>query len=119
MSIRYTNTLGRVFTVHPNHDECFFLRIFLHTIKGPTSFESLKMVGGYQCESYRETCLKLELLENDQHWNSALLEAAISNNPEQIRNLFAIILTLCSLSNDVKTMQMLTKNLQTKYSVWG
>lgn len=42
--IRYTNALGRVFTVHPNHDECFFIRMLLHNIKGPTSFQSLKNV---------------------------------------------------------------------------
>lgn len=61
------NALGRVYTVHPNNTECYFLRILLHEVKGPTSFASLKTVNGEECETYREACQKLGLLENDQH----------------------------------------------------
>ena len=40
--IKFDSTIGRVYTVHPNQNECFFLRILLHERKGPTSFNSLK-----------------------------------------------------------------------------
>lgn len=94
-----TETLGRVYTIHPNNAECFFLRLLLHTIKGPKSFDDLKKVKGELCSTYREACLKLGLLENDEHWNNALKEAALSSSPKQIRDLFAIILTTCSPSD--------------------
>lgn len=73
--------------------------MLLHTIKGPTSFNSLKIVDGNVCESYREACEKLGLLENDQHWDTTLAESAVVNIPQQMRSLFAIILTTCAPSN--------------------
>nr|XP_060632277.1 uncharacterized protein LOC132775579 [Anolis sagrei ordinatus] len=94
-----TEALGRVYTVHPNNAERFFLRILLHTVRGPTSFTFLKTVNGEVCNTFREACQKLGLLEDDQHWNFTLSEAALQSSPAQIRNLFAIILTTCYPSN--------------------
>ncbi|XP_075449145.1 uncharacterized protein LOC142490614 [Ascaphus truei] len=94
-----SEALGRVYTVHPNNAECFFLRILLHTVPGPTSFDAIKTVNGQVCETYREACQKLGLLEDDQHWNTTLAEAALQSLPTKIRNLFAIILTTCNPSN--------------------
>ncbi|XP_075437913.1 LOW QUALITY PROTEIN: uncharacterized protein LOC142476424 [Ascaphus truei] len=94
-----SEALGRVYTVHPNNAECFFLRILLHTVPGPTSFDAIKTVNGQVCETYREACQKLGLLEDDQHWNTTLAEAALQSLPAKIRNLFAIILTTCNPSN--------------------
>ncbi|CAJ0928188.1 unnamed protein product [Ranitomeya imitator] len=36
--VKATDTLGRVYTVHPSNAECFYLRMLLHVVKGPTSF---------------------------------------------------------------------------------
>lgn len=103
--------LGRVYTVHPKNDECYFLRILLHEVRGPTSFASLKIVGEQQCETYREACEKLGLLENDQHWDTTLAEASEACHPYQIRNLFAIILTTCSPSNPKMLWEKYKENL--------
>lgn len=89
-------TIGRVYTVHPNNAECYYLRMLLHVIKGPTSFEYLKSVDGEVCQTYREACLKLNLLENDKHWEDTLSEAELTRHPKQIRDLFAIILSCCA-----------------------
>lgn len=98
-NIRKTDTIGRVYTIHPNNDECYFLRMLLYKINGPTCFNDLKTVEGNTFNTYRETCLHLGLLENDNHWHLALTEATISNSPHNIRTLFAIILTMCNPSN--------------------
>ena len=37
-----SDCLGRVYTVHPNDTECYHLRLLLHTVRGPTSFEALR-----------------------------------------------------------------------------
>ena len=37
-----TNALGRIYTVHPRNDECFYLRLFLVNVPGPTSFQLLR-----------------------------------------------------------------------------
>jgi hypothetical protein len=41
----------------------------------------------------------LGLLEGDHNWDDTLREAELISLPEQIRNLFAVILTTCSPSN--------------------
>ncbi|KIH60924.1 hypothetical protein ANCDUO_08810 [Ancylostoma duodenale] len=97
--IRASDALGRVYTVHPNNDECYYLRLLLHTIRGPTSFADLKTVNGELCETYKEACQRLGLLEDDQHWDVTLSEGCLTCFPSQLRNLFAIIITCCSPSN--------------------
>lgn len=42
--LKSTGALGRVYTVHPNNAECYYLRMLLHNVKGPTSFEYLRTV---------------------------------------------------------------------------
>ena len=39
-----TNTLGRLYTVHPKQQECFFLRLLLVNVPGSTSIQYLRKV---------------------------------------------------------------------------
>ncbi|XP_074096810.1 ATP-dependent DNA helicase pif1-like [Cotesia typhae] len=94
-----TSALGRVYTVHPSNSECYYLRMLIHVIKGPTSFQAIKTIDSQECQTYREACFKLGMLEHDQHWNDTLTEASETCHPHQIRTLFAIILTTCAPSN--------------------
>ena len=57
-------TIGRLYTVHPNQHECFFLRLLFVNVPGPTSFEYLRTVNGTIHETYRSACQALNLLEN-------------------------------------------------------
>ncbi|XP_073826793.1 uncharacterized protein [Musca autumnalis] len=91
-----TDALGRIYSVHPQNFECFYLRLLLVNVYGPISFEHLRTVDGEICSSYREACHKRNLLENDSHWETTLSDSSIGNNPCQIRTLFAIILVSCS-----------------------
>ncbi|GFX67502.1 ATP-dependent DNA helicase [Trichonephila clavipes] len=93
------DALGRLYTVHPNNTECFYLRLLLINIRGPISFQDLRTVNGQLCATYRQACQELNLLENDAHWDTALADASNTARPQQIRTLFAIILTTCFPSN--------------------
>jgi hypothetical protein len=73
--------------------------MLLHSCRGPRSFAELRTVNSKVCQTFREASQKLGLLEGDQHWDVALREVELIYLPEQIRNLFAIILTTCSPSN--------------------
>ncbi|KIH54434.1 hypothetical protein ANCDUO_15421 [Ancylostoma duodenale] len=97
--VRASDTLGRVYTVHPSNDECYYLRLLLHTVRGPTSFADLRTINGEVCETFREACQRLGLLENDQHWDTTLSEACETCFPSQLRSLFAIIITSSAPSN--------------------
>lgn len=94
-----SDALGRVYTVHPNNAECYYLRLLLHTVRGPTSFEHIRTIDGVVHPTYREACQVLGLLEDDQHWDRTLTEASATSPASQIRTLFAIILTCCAPSN--------------------
>lgn len=96
-----TDALGRLYTVHPSQDECFYLRLLLVNVRGPTSFQHLRTVNGMLCVTYREACQRLGLLENDTHWDNTLEDAVISSSAKQIRTLFSIILSTCFPSNPI------------------
>ncbi|GFU72660.1 uncharacterized protein LOC104236095 [Trichonephila clavipes] len=94
-----SDALGRLYTVHPNNTECFYLRLLLFNIRGPISFQDLRTVNGQLSATYRQACQELNLLENDAHWDTELADASNTARPQQIRTLFAIILTTCFPSN--------------------
>ena len=91
--------IGRVYTINPKQSECYFLRILLHEIKGPTSFNNIRVVEDTQFTTYSETCRALGLIEDDNYLQNAIEEASQSECPSQLRNLFAVILTSCEPSN--------------------
>lgn len=85
--------LQTIYTVHPNNDECYYLRLLLLNVRGPISFEQLRTVNRQLCATYREACQLLHLLENDSPWDVTLKDSVISSSPHQIRTLFAIIIS--------------------------
>ena len=97
--IRASDALGRVYTIHPNNFECFFLRLLLHTVTGPTSFVALRTVNGRVCDTFREACQRLDLLEDDVQWDATMAEAATTQSPVKLRNLFVLLLITCGPSN--------------------
>ena len=109
--VRTTGALGRVYTVHSNNFECFFLRLLLHTVKGPTSFEDLRTVNSQVCATYRDACELRGLLEDDAHWDATMLEAAAVHSATSLRN-FVWILSVdpsdrsdrCFANNDPKRL---------------
>ena len=109
--MKSANTLGRIYTVHPNARECYFLRLLLNAVKGPQSFDSLRTVNGTVYPTFRDACYRHGLLEDDSHWDNTLADAAATNMPVQLRQLFAIMLHTCDLS---QPMQLWEKH---KYSL--
>ena len=93
------STIGRLYTVHPSNSECFFLRLLLTVVIGPTCFDDLKTVNGMICETYRAACEERRLLECDKFWSDTLVEVSFSGTTNQLRNIFAIIITTCFPSN--------------------
>ncbi|XP_074102059.1 ATP-dependent DNA helicase pif1-like [Cotesia typhae] len=100
--IKKDHVLGRVYTVHPGNAECYYLRLLLHEIRGPTSFNDLKTVEGVEHPTFQATCRALELLEDDINWDRTLEEASIFDSPYKIRELFAIMLVFCQVGDPIK-----------------
>ena len=100
--IRKVHTIGRIYTVSPRAGECYYLRLLLNEVSGPTSFQDLRTVNNMIWNTYREACLVRGLLENDQHLSLAMEEATATQSPANLRSLLAIILTSCMPSNPVE-----------------
>lgn len=66
--IKKDSALRRVYSIRPSYSECFYLRILLNHISGPTSFQDLKTVDGVIEETYQAACRDRSLLENDDQW---------------------------------------------------
>lgn len=62
--VHWAPKLARVFTIPPTFKECVYLRILLHDVAGPTSFEYLKTIDGIVCDTFRKACLKLGLMKD-------------------------------------------------------
>ncbi|XP_045536286.1 uncharacterized protein LOC106720810 [Papilio machaon] len=93
------DALGRVYTVHVSNMECFCLRMLLHHVRGPTSYKDLKMLNNREFSTFREACEARGLLENDNQWDITLEEAAQCKSATKMRELFAILIATCGLSN--------------------
>ncbi|KAL4112576.1 hypothetical protein QTP88_016331 [Uroleucon formosanum] len=97
--VKKDTALGRVYTIHPNNVECYHLHLLLHYIKGPTSYSFLKTVNNIEYPKFQATCKALGLLEDDNQWDFALEEAALSRSPNKMRELFSVILIFCHPSD--------------------
>ncbi|GFS87717.1 ATP-dependent DNA helicase [Trichonephila clavipes] len=85
--------------MHVSNSECYCLRMLLNVIQDPTNFLDLKTVDGQEFETFRQVCEKFGLLEDDNHLDATMEEAVLCRSPLQIRELFAIMICTCSLSN--------------------
>ncbi|GFU14574.1 ATP-dependent DNA helicase [Trichonephila clavipes] len=76
--------------------------MLLNVVQGPTNFLDLKTVDGQEFETFLQVCEMLGLLEDDNHWDGRMEEAVLCRSPSQIRELFAILIYICGLSNSLQ-----------------
>ncbi|PAA48122.1 hypothetical protein BOX15_Mlig001947g5 [Macrostomum lignano] len=88
-----TGNIGRIYTVSPRMGDCFYLRLLLVNVRGPTSFEALRTVDGVLLPTFKAACQARGLLEDDKHWQLCMREAVETRLPAALRRLFAAILT--------------------------
>jgi hypothetical protein len=61
--------------VPPTTGELYYLRMMLTITKGPTSYEDIKLVNGFQYLTYREACFAMGFLGDDREYIAAIREA--------------------------------------------
>jgi hypothetical protein len=67
--------IGRMYYAHPTSGECYYLRMLLNCIKGATSYEHLRTVDGIEHDTFKDACIAMGLLADDNEWHQALEEA--------------------------------------------
>jgi hypothetical protein len=60
-----TTMIGRLYIVQPSEGERYYLRTLLSHVKGATSFDDLRTVNGRTCRNFKEACICLALLQDD------------------------------------------------------
>ena len=90
--------IGRVHFVSPRDTNRYYLRLLLHHVPGATSYEDLRTVNGEVCETYQQAAQRRGLLASDEEFDTDLQVAANSAFPQQVRDLFAMLLLFCELS---------------------
>jgi hypothetical protein len=88
--------VSRMYFASPAQGERFYLRILLTVITGTTSFQHLCTVNGIVHPTFKQACVALGLLQDDQEWIQCLTEASQMQLGSSLRSLFAIILLYCN-----------------------
>lgn len=95
---RKSGAIGRMYNVHPNSGERYYLRVLLGHLHGTdaTSYTQLRShpITGAILDTFREACVQRGLLQDDSEWENCLREACAYQMPRQLRELFATLLVL-------------------------
>lgn len=91
--------IGRLTYTHHSTGDLWYLRLLLSKICGPTSFEEIKTVNGFQHSTFQDACSAYGLLDDDKEWHEVLTECAKCGFPQQIRELFVRIIVNCQVGD--------------------
>jgi hypothetical protein len=69
--------IGHMYYAHPTSGEHYYLRMSLNCVKGATSYEHLRIVDGTEHNTFKDACIAMGLLVNDNGRHQALEEAGL------------------------------------------
>jgi hypothetical protein len=69
--------IGRMYYAHTSSSERYYLQMLLNWVKGATSYEHLRIVDGTKHDTFKDACIAMGLLENNNEWHQALEDAGI------------------------------------------
>ncbi len=79
----------------PSSGKQFYLRLLLTAVTGAQSFQHLHTINNVECATFKEACIAMGLLENDNEWRQCLQETAIMQSGAQLQSLFVTLLLFC------------------------
>jgi hypothetical protein len=91
--------IGRMYYALPTLGERYYLRMLLNCIKGATSYKHLRIVDGTVHDTFKDACIAMGLLADDNEWHQALEEASVWASGRQLRDMFASMLMFCEVTN--------------------
>jgi len=66
--------IGLMYYAHSTLGECYYLRMLLNYVKGATSYKHLWIVDGTKHNTFKDACIVMGLLTDDNEWHQALEE---------------------------------------------
>jgi hypothetical protein len=94
-----TAKVGRMYYVHPSAVKLFYLRMLLMVVKGARNYVDIRMFNNRIYSTFCKAGDARGLLESDNEWTILFDEAIVSASSYQLRELFAIVVLRCSVSN--------------------
>jgi hypothetical protein len=64
--------IGHMYYAHPTSGEHYYLRMLLNFVKGATSYEHLRRVDGTEHDTFKDACIAMGLLEDDNEQHQGL-----------------------------------------------
>ena len=107
--------LGRMYPVHPNKGDTFYLRLLLSNIIGSEVRALVQRFGQERAgvnvlrgehSTFKEACKARGLIADDAEWQCALEEASRTGMPPSIRVLFLHILMHCHPEKPIELFEM-------------
>ena len=94
-------SIGRMYYCNPSAGERYYLRLLLTVIRGSTSYADLRTINSVVYSTFREACMALHLIEDDQEWIRAFEEAATFASGYSLRSMFVSVLLFDSLVSPI------------------
>jgi hypothetical protein len=69
--------IGRMYYAHSTSGERYYLQMLSNYVKGATSYEHLWTVDGRKHNTFKDACIAMGLLVDDNEWHQALEEASV------------------------------------------
>lgn len=91
-------TTCRLMWVPQSIRELFYLRMMLTVKKGPTCYNGIKIVYGFQYETFRDACFAMRFLQDDREFIDAIQEAHHWGSDIFLRKLFVTMLLFASMN---------------------
>ena len=95
-------TIGRVHSVPHTAGDVFYLRMLLnheHSRGKESHNDMLKLQSGESCETFKQVCEKLGLLQDDNEWVECLTESMSVQGSPELRRLYVSIVLWSAPSN--------------------
>jgi hypothetical protein len=91
--------IGRMYYAHLTSGERYYLRMLLNCVKGATSYEHLRTVDGKKHHTFKDACIAMGLLADDNEWHQALEKVGVWASGRQLCDMLASMLMFCEVTN--------------------
>jgi hypothetical protein len=88
-----------MYYAHLTSSERYYLRMLLNCVKGATSYKHLRIVDGREHNTFKDACIAMGLLANNNEWDQALEEVSVWASGRQLHDMFASMLMFCEVTN--------------------
>jgi hypothetical protein len=88
-----------MYYAHSTSSECYYLQMLLNCVKGATFYEHLWTMDGTEHDTFKDACIAMGLLVDNNEWHQALEEASFWASGRQLRDMFTSMLLFCEVTN--------------------